>query len=375
MAKKLEGAGLRGIVAGNTVLSTVGKDGHGLTYRGYPIEVLVAKASWEEVAYMVLKGNLPTQAEFSEFGQSLASKRGIDGKVANVLEQIPSTAHPMNVIASGVSILGTLNSEHEDMSNTWDCTLDIIAKLPSMLLYWYHFAHSGKRIDTDTNIESTAEHFLTLLHHGEAVVPMHKKCLDNSLTLYTEHEFNASTFTGRIIASTLSDIYSSIAGAIGALRGPLHGGANEKALELIKRIGTADKTEDTLNAMIAKGEKIMGFGHAIYSDHDPRSAPIKAWAQRLSTESGDTEVFEISKAVEKYMWDTKKLFPNADFYHASAYESLHIPVPLFTPIFAMGRAAGWIAHIVEQRSDNRIIRPIADYVGNTSYEWVDIADR
>jgi 2-methylcitrate synthase len=372
-AKPLSGAGLRGQVAGQTALCTVGKEGAGLTYRGYPIELLAEKARFEEVAYLLLRGKLPNQAELDGYVAKLKGLRALPQPLKTVLENIPRSAHPMDVMRTGCSMLGNLETEL-DFAEAHDRIDRMLALFPSIICYWYRFSHDGIRIDTVTDDDSIAGHFLHLLH-GKKPSATHQRVLDVSLILYAEHEFNASTFTARVCASTLSDIHSCVTGAIGSLRGPLHGGANEAAMEMIERFGSADEATREIQRMLVAKEKIMGFGHAIYREFDPRNPIIKAWAKRLADEVGDSRLYPVSEAIEKVMWDEKKLFPNADFYHASAYHFMGIPTKLFTPLFVMSRVSGWCAHVLEQRSNNRIIRPSAEYTGPDSAEWVDIAQR
>ena len=372
-AKPLSGAGLRGQVAGQTALCTVGKEGAGLTYRGYPIELLAEKARFEEVAYLLLRGKLPNQAELDGYVAKLKGLRALPQPLKTVLENIPRSAHPMDVMRTGCSMLGNLETEL-DFAEAHDRIDRMLALFPSIICYWYRFSHDGIRIDTVTDDDSIAGHFLHLLH-GKKPSATHQRVLDVSLILYAEHEFNASTFTARVCASTLSDIHSCVTGAIGSLRGPLHGGANEAAMEMIERFGSADEATREIQRMLVAKEKIMGFGHAIYREFDPRNPIIKAWAKRLADEVGDSRLYPVSEAIEKVMWDEKKLFPNADFYHASAYHFMGIPTKLFTPLFVMSRVSGWCAHVLEQRSNNRIIRPSAEYTGPDSAQWVDIAQR
>lgn len=371
--KKLEGAGLRGQVAGKTSLCTVGKEGAGLTYRGYSIETLAEKATFEEVAHLLLYGNLPNKSELDSYKKKLSSMRSLPAPLKEVLERIPSSAHPMDVLRTGCSMLGNLEPEgnFKNQNNSAD---RMLAAFPSIIIYWYKFSHDGVKINVETEDDSIAGHFLNMLLDRKPS-DNHRRCLDVSLMLYAEHEFNASTFTGRVTASTLSDIHSCVTGAIGSLRGPLHGGANEEAMEMIKDWKSPDEAKENILGMLERKDKIMGFGHAIYADNDPRNAIIKEWSRKLSEEQGDTVLYAVSEEVEKVMWDEKKLFCNADFFHASAYNFLGIPTKLFTPIFVLARLTGWAAHIMEQRADNRIIRPIADYVGPENSVWVDLSDR
>lgn len=372
-AKKLGGAGLRGQSAGETALCTVGKSGAGLTYRGYDIKELADKAQFEEVAYLLLYGKLPNQAELDAYKAKLKSMRGLPEALKVVLEQIPKDAHPMDVMRTGCSMLGNLETE-KDFSEQHDKIDRMLAVFPSIINYWYNFVHNGKRINTETDADSIGEHFLWTLHDKKPD-PLHVKVMHASLILYAEHEFNASTFTARVCASTLSDIHSCVTGAIGSLRGPLHGGANEAAMAMIEQWKTPDEAEEAILGMLERKEKIMGFGHAIYRECDPRNAIIKEWSKKLAEQVGDTVLYPVSERVEQVMWREKKLFCNADFFHASAYHFMGIPTELFTPIFVCSRVAGWTAHVMEQRANNRIIRPSADYTGPESAEWVAIEDR
>jgi 2-methylcitrate synthase len=372
-AKQLSGAGLRGQVAGETALCTVGKSGAGLTYRGYDIADLAEKAQFEEIAYLLLRGKLPNRQELDAYKKKLQSLRGLPAALKTVLEQIPKDAHPMDVMRTGCSMLGNLETEG-DFSEQDDKIDRMLAVFPSIITYWYRFAHEGVRIETESDVDSIGGHFLELLH-GKKPSELHERVMNVSLILYAEHEFNASTFTARVCASTLSDIHSCVTGAIGSLRGPLHGGANEAAMELIQRFQTADEAEAGLMGMLERKEKIMGFGHAIYKESDPRNAIIKQWSKKLAEEVGDTVLYPVSERCEAVMWREKKLFCNADFFHASAYHFMGIPTELFTPIFVMSRVSGWTAHVKEQRANNRIIRPSADYTGPADAKWVPIEER
>ena len=371
--KKLSGAGLRGQSAGETALCTVGKTGSGLTYRGYDIKELAEKVSFEEVAYLLAKGELPTQSQLDEYRKRLKSLRVLPQEVKDVLERIPKTAHPMDVMRTGCSMLGNLETE-TSFEQADDHIERMLATFPGIVLYWYRFTHDGVRIDTDSEEDSIGAHFLRLLH-DKAPSQLHADVMNTSLILYAEHEFNASTFTARVCASTLSDIHSCVTGAIGSLRGPLHGGANEAAMELIENMKDAEDAEKTLMGMLERKEKIMGFGHAIYREFDPRNDIIKAWSKKLSEEVGDSRLYDVSVRCEEVMWREKKLFPNADFFHASAYNYMGIPTKLFTPIFVMSRVTGWTAHVKEQRANNRIIRPSADYTGPEARPVPAIGDR
>jgi len=355
------GAGLRGQVAGRTALSTVGVEGSGLTYRGYDIKDLAEHCIFEEVAHLLLKGHLPNREELDAYQQRLRARRALPAPLAEALERIPASAHPMDVLRTGVSMLGTLETE-QDFSEQDDVADRILALLPAIVCYWYRYSHDGVRIDTDVDADSIAGHFLRMLH-GEQPDPVHEQAMHVSLILYAEHEFNASTFTARVCASTLSDMHSCITGAIGTLRGPLHGGANEHAMGMIEQWKSPDEAEREILGKLERKEKIMGFGHAVYRESDPRNAIIKDWAKRLAETVGDTVLYPVSERCEEVMWREKKLFCNADFFHASAYRFMGIPTKLFTPIFVMSRHTGWAAHVFEQRADNRIIRPSAEYTG------------
>jgi 2-methylcitrate synthase len=334
---------------------------------------LADKASFEEVAYLLLKGKLPNRTELDTYIAKLKGLRGLPQPLKTVLEQIPVTAHPMDVMRTGCSMLGNLETEQE-FSEQQDRVDRMLAVFPSIINYWYRFSHDGVRIETETLDDSIGGHFLHLLT-GEEPSELHAKVMNASLILYAEHEFNASTFAGRVCASTLSDIHSIVTGAIGTLRGPLHGGANEAAMELIENWQSPDEAEDKIMGMLSRKGKIMGFGHAIYRESDPRNAIIKKWSKKLSEDVGDKVLYPVSERVEAIMWREKKLFCNADFFHASAYHFMGIPTKLFTPIFVCSRLTGWAAHAFEQRADNRIIRPSADYTGPESSTWVPIEER
>ncbi|WP_263079112.1 2-methylcitrate synthase [Endozoicomonas sp. Mp262] len=371
--KKLSGAGLRGQSAGETKLCTVGKSGTGLTYCGYDITELAEHACFEEVAWLLFHGELPTATELTEYQSRLKSLRKLPDPLKRCLEEIPAQAHPMDVLRTGCSILGNLEPE-TDFNQQQSVSNRLISLLPSMLLYWYRYSHDVVRIETETDDLSVAGHFLHMLH-GKPPSDEHRRCLDISLILYAEHEFNASTFTARVCASTLSDMHSCITGAIGSLRGPLHGGANEAAMELIQQYQGPDDAVNAVRNLLKNKEKIMGFGHAVYRESDPRNAIIKEWSRKLSEAADDKKLFSISEAIEKLMWDEKKLFANADFFHASAYHYMGIPTKLFTPIFVCSRVSGWAAHVMEQRSNNRIIRPSADYIGSPARSWTPLDSR
>ncbi|ASJ38752.1 2-methylcitrate synthase [Vibrio vulnificus] len=371
---ELGGAGLRGQSAGSTALCTVGKTGTGLTYRGYDITDLANHAQFEEVAHLLLRGHLPTQQELDAYKTRLIGLRGLPAELKQALELIPASAHPMDVMRTGCSVLGNLEQE-TDFSQQLDATERMLALFPAIICYWYRFSHDGVRIDTqDQSQDCIGGYFLKMLT-GKEPSELHKQVMHCSLILYAEHEFNASTFAARVCASTLSDIHSCVTAAIGTLRGPLHGGANEAAMEMIENWQTPEEAESNILRMLANKEKIMGFGHAIYRESDPRNALIKRWSQALSEAVGDTHLYAVSERVEAVMKREKDLFCNADFFHASAYHFMDIPTKLFTPIFVMSRLTGWTAHVFEQRANNRIIRPSADYIGPDHQDWVPIEQR
>ncbi|WP_017219619.1 bifunctional 2-methylcitrate synthase/citrate synthase [Moritella dasanensis] len=359
--KKLSGAGLRGQSAGDTALCTVGKSGSGLTYCGYDVADLAENATFEEVAYLLFNGELPTLDQLETYKAQLHTLRDLPQSLKEVLQHIPADAHPMDVMRTGCSFLGNIEPE-ADFSAQHKAANRLLAAFPAIMCYWYRYSHDSVEIDCTTDEASLAGHFLKLLH-GEAPSVQHRRVMDVSLILYAEHEFNASTFTARVCASTLSDMFSCVTGAIGTLRGPLHGGANEAAMDMIQKFTSPTDAKIQMAGMLARKEKIMGFGHAIYSTSDPRNVIIKKWSEKLAHEQGDTALYDISVACEEFMWDSKKLFCNADFFHASAYHFMGIPTKLFTPIFVCSRLTGWAAHVMEQRVNNRIIRPSADYIG------------
>jgi 2-methylcitrate synthase len=365
--------GLEGIVAGQTRLCTVGIDGVGLNYLGYSIEDLTEHACFEEVAYLLFFGKLPNASELNDFNCRLKSKRSIPSPLKIILEQLPACSHPMDVLRTGCSVLGALEPERsfEDQIQSAE---RLLACLPSILVYWHQFQTRGERIDVEWETDSIAGHFLSMLH-GYAPSEMHRRALDVSLILYAEHEFNASTFTARIVASTLSDYHSAITAGIGALRGPLHGGANEAAMELIERFQSPDAAEDSLMEMLGRKEKIMGFGHRVYKDCDPRSDIIQRLSQTLCKAADEEQLYAVSERIEQVMRREKKMFPNVDFYSASAYRCLGIPTPMFTPLFVLSRITGWSAHVFEQRADNRLIRPAADYIGPATRNWLSMTQR
>jgi 2-methylcitrate synthase len=372
-ASKKKTGGLAGVSAGETALCTVGKEGAGLTYCGYDIYDLADNASFEEVAHLLLYGKLPNRTELDAYIARLKTMRGLPDALKTVLEMIPGDAHPMDVLRTAVSFLGNVEAEG-DFSNQSDVADRLLASLPSMLLYWHRFHTDGERIDVETDDDSVAGHFLHMLH-DKAPSEMHRNCLDTTLILYAEHEFNASTFTARVITGTLSDMHSAISGAIGALRGPLHGGANEAAMELIQRFSSPEEATREVQAMLQRKDKIMGFGHRVYTTSDPRNSVNKKMSKALAEEAGNTLLYPVSEAIEKVMWDEKKLFANADFFAATVYHFMGIPTYLFTPIFVCSRITGWAAHVMEQRSNNKLIRPAADYVGPSLQPWIAIDDR
>ncbi|EMK6667049.1 2-methylcitrate synthase [Vibrio fluvialis] len=376
LTKKAElgGAGLRGQSAGSTALCTVGKTGTGLTYRGYDITDLANNAQFEEVAHLLLVGHLPTQAELDQYKTRLIGLRGLPQPLKEVLERIPADAHPMDVMRTGCSMLGNLETE-QDFSQQLAATERMLALFPAIICYWYRFSHDGVRIDTEDTSEACIGGYFLKMLTDQSPSDLFKQVMHCSLILYAEHEFNASTFTARVCASTLSDIHSCVTGAIGTLRGTLHGGANEAAMEMIENWKTPDEAEQNILRMLENKEKIMGFGHAIYRESDPRNALIKRWSKELSEKVGDTQLYAVSERVEAVMKREKGLFCNADFFHASAYHFMGIPTKLFTPIFVMSRLTGWAAHVYEQRANNRIIRPSADYVGPDHQQWLPIEKR
>lgn len=361
MAETNKSAGLRGQTAGQTAICTVGAEGNSLRYRGYDVVDLAENASFNEVAFLILHGHLPNQQELTAFSGRLQQHRQLPAALCEVLERIPADAHPMDVMRTGCSFLGNLEQELS-FDNQQKVAERLLASLPSIVVYWYRFSHEGIQIETSSDEESVGAHFLRLLH-GASPSDLAARVMDVSLILYAEHEFNASTFTARVCASTLSDLHSCITAAIGSLRGPLHGGANEAAMEMIEQYGSAEEAvADVMRKLEAK-ELIMGFGHAVYKLRDPRNAIIKEWSRKLSETSENKVLYPVSEAVERTMKEQKNMFANADFFHASAYHFMGIPTKLFTPIFVMSRVTGWSAHCFEQRANNRIIRPGAEYVG------------
>lgn len=365
--------GLAGVVAGESAISTVGQGGYGLNYRGYSIGDLAAKASFEEVAYMLHYGYLPNQDELSQYVSKLMGLRHMPVILKNILKEIPKNAHPMDVLRTACSMLGTLESEKE-FSQQFNIADRLLALFPGIICYWYAYHYYGEEIQEVTEETSLAGHFLTLLH-GHSPDKMQREMMNVSLILYAEHEFNASTFAARVTAATLSDFYSAITSAIGTLRGSLHGGANEAAMELLEQFSSPEDAEEKLMLMLENKSTIMGFGHRVYKESDPRSDIIKNWSKKLSQAQNSDLLYRVSERVEMIMRREKKLFPNLDFYSASAYHYCDIPTSLFTPIFVMSRISGWAAHVFEQRADNRLIRPSSDYTGPAPREFIAIEDR
>lgn len=365
--------GLSGVVAGQSAISTVGEAGEGLNYRGYSIEQLADKASFEEVAYLLLYGQLPTGQALATYKQKLIELRHIPEVIKSVLKLIPKNTHPMDVLRTACSMLGTLEPEH-DFAEQYDIADRLLALFPGIICYWYAYHYQEKELHGGSDEETIGGHFLALLH-GKTPTDLQREMMNVSLILYAEHEFNASTFAARVTAATLSDFYSAITTAIGTLRGPLHGGANEAAMALITRFQNPDEAEQQLRQMLADKAKIMGFGHRVYKYSDPRSDMIKKWSKKLAESQGNLLLYSISERIEQVMRDEKNLFPNLDFYSASAYHFCGIPTFLFTPVFVMSRITGWSAHVFEQRGDNRLIRPTADYVGPDARTFIPIDER